>query len=163
MRALLARMIALSAAAVLLAGGAAAARADSGVMLQVGTVLATNTGEHFDVQLTRLRPRLQKMFDYSSYRLVMEESRGVAWDDRVEFSIPGGHRLRIRAREPRAEQVALNLSLHHGDRTLVDTDFTVGNDGTVFLGGPRHENGVLIIWVGARTNVPPLAPVARSE
>ena len=48
-----------------------------------------------------------------------------------------------------AHRVAMNLQLRHGSEVLLRTDFSLGQDGRVILGGPSYRDGVLLIWVGA--------------
>jgi hypothetical protein len=130
--------------------------AEDRVFIEVGFILASDSGEHYDQQLDLLRGRLQKMFRYPSYRLVKRENRGVEWGDPIHFEVPGGHTLHIRPMERRgADQVALNLSLMQDSEVLLKTDFLLGRRGRMILGGPRLDNGVLLIWVEARTKKEP--------
>jgi hypothetical protein len=139
---------------LLLLGALAAAPAFAGehdrVVLQIGTVLATNTGDHFDSQLATLRPQLESMFRYSSYSLVRREDRDVTWGSPVIFDIPGGRSLRVMPKSVRGGRVSLNVMLVQDTRVLMDTDLTLRSKATVMVGGPRHGDGVLIIWIGAR-------------
>lgn len=142
------------------------ALAEDRVFIEVGCILASDSGEHYDAQLELLRGRLEKMFRYPSYRLVKRENQGVEWGDPIHFDVPGGHTLQIRPMERRSgDQVALNLSLMQDSEVLLKTDFLLGRRGRMILGGPRLDNGVLLIWVEARTKKEPkkepnTAPVA---
>jgi len=69
------RAMALAAVTVLIA--AAAAAGEERVVVQIATVFATNTGEHFDAQLAAVRRHLDKLPHYRSYQLVKRESRDV--------------------------------------------------------------------------------------
>lgn len=128
------------------ATGAAAQR----VLVQIGTVLATNSGEHVDTQLAGMRQQLVNVFPYTSYRLVKRESRDVAWGDPVDVEIPGGRFLEVRPTAASGDRVSLNVMLRRDSRVLMDTEFTLSPRGTVMVGGPRHDDGVLIIWIGAQ-------------
>jgi len=48
------------------------------------------------------------------------------------------------------DRVSLNVLLRQDSRVVVRTDVTLGPAGTVLVGGPRHGDGVLIIWIGAQ-------------
>jgi hypothetical protein len=154
--------LAVAAGFSILIAAAGAALADDRVFIEVGCILASDSGEHYDEQLDLLRGRLQKMFRYPSYRLVKRENQGVEWGDPIEFEVPGGHTLHIKPMERRGGgQVALNLSLMQQDQVILKTDFLLGRRGRMILGGPRLENGVLLIWVEARTKKEPrTAPVS---
>jgi hypothetical protein len=153
------RPAAVGLALVLTTGGAALA--GDRVFIEVGCILASEGGEHYDEKLELLRSRLEKMFHYASYRLVKHENRGVAWGDPIHFEMPGGHSLQILPMERRADQVALKLALMQDSEVLLQTDFLLGRHGRVILGGPRLDNGVLLFWVEARTKRgQPPAPAA---
>ena len=116
----------------------------------VGTVIAGDGAAPFDHQLAAMRDRLEEAFGQRSYKLLKREDRGVSWGDQTEFEVPGGHRLRVQPKEARSPGVALSVALSHGDKTLMDTEVTVGSEGRVMVGGPKLDQGFLIIWIGAR-------------
>jgi hypothetical protein len=120
------------------------------VVVQIGTVLATNTGHNFDSHLAAMRQQFENLFRYTSYQLVKQESRDVGWGDPASFEIPGGRYLRVVPKAARNDRLSLNVTLLQDSRLLIDTDFTLPNHGTIMVGGPRYQEGVLIIWIGAR-------------
>lgn len=132
-------------------GGEEASVAFAGeqVQVQVGTVYATNAGQHFDRDLEAMRAQLERLFRYTSYHLVKRESRDVAWGDPVDMELPGGRFLRVMPKSAGGERVSLDVMLRKNQHVLMDTEFTVRPHGTVMVGGPKHEDGVLIIWIGA--------------
>lgn len=133
---------------------AIAAHAQERVALEVGTVLATNASTHIDAQLASVRGQLQRLFQYTSYRLVKQETNEVSCGNPASFEIPGGRHLEVTAKDTRGGRVALNVALMKGRHELVRTDLTLGKRGTIMVGGPRYENGVLIIWIGAKRMSP---------
>jgi hypothetical protein len=135
---------------------AATATGDERVVVQIATVLATNTGEHFDAQLATMRRHLEKLPHYQSYELVSRESRDVGRGDPFDVELPGGRVLRVLTKSVNHNRVSLNVLLRQDSRVVVRTDVTLGPGGTVLVGGPRHRNGVLIIWIGAQ-------PVAQAR
>ncbi|MEI8357067.1 MAG: hypothetical protein RL698_1965 [Pseudomonadota bacterium] len=150
-----------SAVAALVALAAGAALAGEQVQVQVGTVYATNASEHFDADLEAMRSQLSRLFRYTSYRLVKKESRDVGWGDPVDVELPGGRFLRVMPKSAGGERVSLDVMLRKNQHVLMDTEFTVRPHGTVMVGGPKHEDGVLIIWIGAhRLGGPGVRPQA---
>lgn len=136
-----------------------AAWAQDTVALEVGTVLATNSSTQIDAELASIRGQLQRLFQYSSYRLVKQEQSDVSCGKPASFEIPGGRHLLVMAKDTRGGRVSLNVALMKERHVLMRTDLTLGKRGTIMVGGPRYENGVLIIWIGARrTNAPSTAP-----
>jgi hypothetical protein len=119
--------------------------------LRVGAVVASNSGRLFDDRLASLKSQFDRLFPYSSYRLVKEEKRAVQWGARAGFDLPGGRFLLVIPREYKDGRVSLQLVLIDGTRALVDTALALRNQGTFLVGGPRHEEGVLIIAIAVRS------------
>jgi len=120
------------------------------VELRIETVLATDTMQEVDDRLSDIRPQL-KAFRYSSYRLVQEERRRVSWGKQADFFLPGGRFLQVVPREQTNNRIALQVMLMEGTAPtpLMSTSLLIPNHGTLFVGGPRHQAGTLIIRIGA--------------
>jgi len=119
------------------------------VEIRVGAVLASSSGKNFDNRLASLRRQFDSLLPYSSYRLIQEERRLISWQHEAEFRLPGRRYLLVIPREYKNGRVALNVTLVQGARTLVNTAVALRNKGTFLVGGPHHEDGVLIIAIGA--------------
>ena len=120
------------------------------VELRVETVLATDSSKEFDTRLTDIRPQLNR-FRYSSYRLVQEERRRVDWGKQANFSLPGGRFLQVVPKEYTNKRIALQVMLMEGTTPtpLMNTLLSIRNHGTVYFGGRKHQEGMLIIRIGA--------------
>jgi len=120
------------------------------VELRIETVLATNSSQHFDSRLIDIRPQLHA-FRYSSYRLVQEERRRVGWGTQADFSLPGGRFLQVVPREYANERIALQVMLMEGatPTPLMSTVLSIRNHGALYVGGRKHQEGMLIIRIGA--------------
>jgi hypothetical protein len=120
------------------------------VELRVETVLATNSSKEFDNRLTDIRPQLSE-FRFSSYQLVQEERRRVDWGKQADFFLPGGRFLQVVPKEYTNKRIALQVMLIEGTTPtpLMNTLLSIRNHGTVFVGGRKHQEGMLIIRIGA--------------
>lgn len=121
------------------------------VEVRIGAVFASNSGRNFDPRLVALRQQFNSLFPYTSYQLVKEERRRVAWRGKASFDIPGGRYVIVIPREYRSGRIAMKVLVLEGARPIVDTSLALRNHGTLLLGGPRHSNGVLILSIGADT------------
>lgn len=119
------------------------------VEVRVGSVVASSTGQNFDHRLASLRRQFDSLLPYSSYRLIREERRRVGWQREAKFTLPGRRYLLVIPREYKDGRVALNVMLVQGARTLVNTAVALRNNGTFLVGGPPHQEGVLIIAIAA--------------
>ena len=125
------------------------ALAGSGVTLRVRTVLATNTGADFDARLEEQRRQLEGLFRYSSFQLVREERRYSDWGKPNSFEIPGGRFLQVVPKAYQDRRLKLKVVLIEGSAgPPLDTDFSLPNNGNIWVGGPKHSEGVLLISIG---------------
>jgi hypothetical protein len=120
------------------------------VELRIETVLASNVSQDFDERLTDIRHELGA-FRYKSYHLVQEEYRKVGWGDRADFALPGGRILQVMPKQFANERIALQVLIMEGPSPtpLMNTVLSLKNHGTLFFGGRRHQEGTLIIRIGA--------------
>lgn len=124
--------------------------ADS-VELRVGCVLASNSGQDFDERLVPLRARFTRLFRYTSYSLVKEKKERVAIGSKMGFDVPGGRYLLIVPKEIRKDgTVAVKVMLLEGSRPIVDTAVSLRSRGIFLVAGPQHDEGALILSIGAR-------------
>lgn len=122
---------------------------EAAVEVRVGAVIASNSGKEFDRRLASLHQQFDSLFPYSSYRLVMEEKRRIAWGGKAGFDIPGGRYVMVVPREFKNDRVSMKVTVIEGARSIIDTTLSLPDHGTFLLGGPRHANGVLIVAIGA--------------
>jgi hypothetical protein len=120
------------------------------VELRIETVLASNTSPYFDNRLEDIRRQLGA-FRYTSYRLVQEERRRVGWGTQADFALPGGRMLQVVPKQFEDERIALQVIIMEGTSPtpLMNTALSIKNHGTLFFGGRRHQEGTLIIRIGA--------------
>ena len=94
-------------------------------------------------------PRLQALFNYTSYRLVSHQDGQTLIGNQVSFALPGGRILHVQPHEIDGDMIAMELVLFQGERPLMTTDLKLRNHGILIVGGPRYEQGMLIISIGA--------------
>lgn len=143
-------------ATLALGAGAYAQSSNQTVSLLVDSVLAANTNEGVDTRLILLKPRLQALFPYTTYRLISHDEREAAWGQIIVFDLPGGHILHIEPRDVNGDMVTMEIVLFQGERPMMSTDLKLPNRGVLMVAGPRYEHGMLIISIAAR------APEANS-
>lgn len=141
----------LAAAGLLVVVGAALAQSE--VALRVRTVLATDSGSEMDARLSAQQGQLQRLFRYSSYRLMKEERRRVPWGSPNNFEIPGGRYLQVLPIGVKGGRLRLKVVLIEGASSPpLDADFSLPNHGNLWVAGPKHPDGVLLICIGAEAD-----------
>ncbi len=120
------------------------------VELRIETVLASNASQDFDERLKDIRHELGA-FRYKSYHLVQEEFRKVGWGSQADFALPGGRILQVMPKQFANGRIALQVLVMEGPSPtpLMNTAISLRNHGTLFFGGRHHQNGTLIIRIGA--------------
>ncbi len=140
-----AALIAITAQGSAVAGGAAPQR----INLHVDSVVASDTHEGVDKRLAGMGRRLHLLFNYSTYRLISHQDGHTECGQMISFMLPGGRILHIQPREVDGDMIAMELVPFQRARPLMTTDLKLKNHGILIVGGPRYEQGMLIISIGA--------------
>ena len=126
----------------------AAEKQPQSVQVSIGTILASNQSDEFDVKLKGMESQL-KVLKYRSYRLLKNDSQTVPWRGEKIFEIPGGRSLTVAPQEFQDNRVSLKVRLTQGQKPLLDTVVKIPNKGNFILGGPPHEGGALVLSISA--------------
>jgi hypothetical protein len=119
------------------------------VTVRVNSVLAAETNEGIDPRLQAMGPRLRALFSYSTYRLVSNQTGQTECGKMIAFQLPGGRILHVQPRGVDGDMIAMEIVLFQGPRPLMTTDLKLKNNGILIVGGPRYEQGMLIISIAA--------------
>jgi len=141
-------------AIVLALGAVASAEQDSPrkrINVHVDSVVASDTHEGVDTRLAAMGQRLQSLFSYTTYRLVQHQDGKTECGKEVSFDLPGGRILHVQPRDVAGDMIAMEVILFQGERPVMSTDLKLRNHGVLIVGGPRYEQGMLIISIGAET------------
>lgn len=140
--------LALLFSSVWATAGLAAADLQS-VQVTIGTILASNQNDEFDPKLKGMEKQL-RVLKYRSYRLLKDETQNVPWRGSQNFEIPGGRSLTVAPQELQNNRISLKVRLTERNKPLLDTTVTVPNRGHfLYLGGPPHEGGTLVLSISA--------------
>ncbi len=140
----------LAVAAVVLASFVTQASAENRTTIQIQAVLASNEGRTFDARLASLKSEL-KQLRFRSYNLVSAETRVLHGNGgQSGLELPGGRYLHVTTREHTPNHVRLHILLNEDNHPVVNTYVKLELGSVVLLGGPRDENGTLVITLGSR-------------
>ena len=67
----------------------------------------------------------------------------------LAFDLPGGRILHVEPSGIDGDMISMELVLFQGPRPVMTTDLKLRNHGVLILGGPRYEQGMLIVEIGA--------------
>jgi hypothetical protein len=124
-----------------------AAGADA-VRLGVDVIYASNEGQRVDPSLAGVERQL-RTFRYSSFRRLGSHQLVRSIGQQGTIPLPGGRTLLLAPQGVSGGSVVLLLSIQGGGRAPFNTELKLANGGTILVGGPAHEAGVLILAVTA--------------
>ena len=115
--------------------------------ISVDTILASRSGSGVDGQLKPYVGELQSMFNYTSYRLLSSESLNLKAGQSGTVSLPGNRRLKITPHKIRGKRADIALQMMKNKRTVFQTQIQLLNHGSLFVGGPKYQDGNLIFKI----------------
>ena len=139
------------------AGVTSAQSAPKLVNVYVDSVMAADTNEGTDPRLAPMGQKLRGLFGFSTYSLIGHNEGETDCGKMIAFTLPGGKILHVQPRAIDADMIAMEIVLFDGTRPMMTTDLKLKNNGTLIVGGPRYEQGMMIISIGASTGgTPPM-------
>ncbi|MBC2712769.1 MAG: hypothetical protein HGJ94_17800 [Desulfosarcina sp.] len=117
--------------------------------ISVDTILAARNDSGIDPQLKRHIGELQSMFNYTSYRLLSSESLNLRVGQSGMVSLPGDRRLKITLHQIHSRRADISLQMMKQKRTVFQTQIQLLNRGSLFVGGPKYQNGNLIFKISS--------------
>jgi hypothetical protein len=119
------------------------------IVIRVDSVLAANTGKGMDAQLSSsvIGRHLKDLFEYTTYRLVMQQKRHTRCGRMVVFEMPGGRILHIAPSSVLDNMISMEIVLFEGTRPLMTTDLKLMNHAVLIVAGPRYQQGMLITMI----------------
>jgi hypothetical protein len=132
------------------------------IAVRVDSVVASDTHQGIDARLTPMGPRLHSLFSYTTYHLVSHQEEQAAIGSQITFDLPGGRILHIEPRAVEGDMIAMQMVLFQGERPVMSTDVKLRNHGVLLVGGPRYEQGMLIISIGADCRCPRTADISAA-
>jgi hypothetical protein len=126
------------------------------VYVYIDSVMAADTNEGTDPRLAPMGKKLQGLFGFSTYSLIGHDEGETNCGKMIAFTLPGGKILHVQPRAIDGDMIAMEIVLFDGTRPMMTTDLKLKNNGTLIVGGPRYEQGMMIISIGASTGGLPM-------
>lgn len=115
--------------------------------IRVDTILASRQGSGVDARLKKDVSELQNMFNYTSYQLLSSKTLNLKKGASGTVSLPGNRRLKITPHNIRGNRADIALQMMKKKRTVFQSQIQLLNRGSLFVGGPKYENGNLIFKI----------------
>jgi RNA polymerase sigma-70 factor, ECF subfamily len=105
-----------------------------------------------DERLVRFMPKLRQLFRYREYVSLARYRAEVSPGTLQTWALPGERALDLLPESVAGDTVRMRLRLRRGTLTELATDIQAARGAPAVIGGPRYQEGVLIIIVWANAN-----------
>jgi hypothetical protein len=117
--------------------------------LSVKTILASQKPGRDDPSLKRFKDELEDLFRYSSYKLLSRDNLRLNQKNSGIISLPGNRSMKITSKGISGDRVTLQVEMFRNNKQIFQTVVRLLNDSEVTVGGPKHEDGNLLINIFA--------------
>lgn len=117
--------------------------------LSVKTILASQKPGRSDPNLKRFTNGMKDVFGYSSYKLLSRDNLRLNQDNSGMISLPGNRSMKITSKGISGDRVTLQVEIFKDSKQIFQTVVRLLNDSEVTVGGPKHEDGNLLINIFA--------------
>ena len=122
--------------------------AEVGVGIRV--ILASHQEEGIDARLEDIQKNLGTLFNYSSYRLLQERSFLLSEGQMDQLPLADDKELHIQLLQEQGGTAEIAVEILRGGKNIFKTTAKLKKGGTLLVGGPKNEDGVLILAISAQ-------------
>ena len=122
--------------------------AEVGVGIRV--ILASHQAKGIDARLQDIQKNLGTLFNYSSYQLLQERSFLLSEGQTDQLPLADNKELHIKLIQEQGGVAEIAVEILRGGRNIFKTTAKLKKGGTLLIGGPKHEDGVLILAISAQ-------------
>ena len=122
---------------------------ETSINLNVQTILASQKPGRDDPSLKRFKSGVKDVFSYSSYKLLSRDDLKLNQKNSGRISLPGKRSMRITSKGISENRVTLQVEIFKDNKQIFQTVVRLLNNSEVTVGGPKHEDGNLLINIFA--------------
>ena len=112
--------------------------------IEARLIRASNEGDKTDEQLTKLEPKLKKVFGYKHYQQLGLQQGPLKQDDRVRLDLGEGIVILVTPRASEKKGQTMDFEMYSGRAALVKSSVRVGH-GELLVKGPEVGNTLLVV------------------
>lgn len=120
----------------------------SSLQVSVEVIKADRNSKEVDPQLKDLVKELTPMLNYSSFTLLKKSVIKLAPKEKAEVILSSNRVLRLQFLGFEADQARLLVRIVEKELETFRTTLLLVDKGSVLIGGPPHEGGVLLLRIG---------------
>ena len=120
------------------------------VGIGIRVILASHQAKGIDGRLQDIQKNLGALFNYSSYQLLQERSFLLSAGQSDQLPLADNKELHIQLIQEQGGTAEIAVEILQGGRGIFKTTAKLKKGGTLLIGGPKHEDGVLILAIAAQ-------------
>lgn len=120
----------------------------SSLQVSVEVIKADRNSKEVDPQLKDLVKELTPVLNYSGFTLLKKSVIKLAPEEKTEVILSSSRVLRLQFLGFEADQARLLVRIVEKDLETFRTTLLLVDKGSVLIGGPPHEGGVLLLRIG---------------
>lgn len=123
------------------------AHAQDKVRVVVKAIYASNSFDGFEGDLKKVEDDIRFQFNYKGYRLINQQEMTIDFGKQGAMELPDNRVIVLAPKGYVEKKIEMNLLVVEKEKKLLDTVFRLANKGTIYIGGPRYKDGMLLIAV----------------
>jgi hypothetical protein len=116
----------------------------------IRVILASHQAKGIDARLQDIQKNLGALFNYSSYQLLQEHSFLLSEGQTDQLPLTDNKELHIQLIQEQGGTAEIAVEILRGGKEIFKTTAKLKKGGTLLIGGPKHEDGVLILAISAQ-------------
>ena len=120
------------------------------VQTRVRIIEASNVGSSIDPALRDVHDELGSLFNFTSYKLLRDESLSLTPNRPSEINAHQGVSLEITLMQQKKKEAEYQIRILRQGSEILDTKVRLSPGRTVLIGGPKHGQGSIILAISAR-------------
>jgi len=120
------------------------------VQVRLRVFEASNVGTGIDSSLKDMRDQFKPLVDFSSYRLLKEETPTLYLNQPVSSPAHPGRKIELTLIRQHKNVADVRVKIKREEMDVLNTQVRLSPGRTVSIGGPKHGEGVIIITLSAQ-------------
>jgi hypothetical protein len=120
------------------------------VQTRLRIIEASNVGSSIDPALRDVHDELGSLFNFTSYKLLRDESLSLTPNRPSEINVHKEVSLEITLTNQQKKKAVYQIRILRQGSEILDTKVRLSPGKTVLIGGPKHGQGSIILAISAR-------------
>lgn len=141
------RLAVIAAGVIWCCSPAQTAAAQNQVKTDVKVILASTQSRSIDPSLRRIVPELESVFKYTGYTLLQDQTLSLKFQQSGRIRLPDQRTLQLTPTGNQGGRIQYDIQILKKGASVFQTRILLKNNHSVTIGGPRSDQGVLLIHI----------------